>query len=90
MAQLGKLVKQLLSEKTLLTKQLNRVTAAIGALAGVGEPVALNDRQHTRKSPAKKETRGRARGGMSAAARRATSLRMKKYWAARRKAANKN
>ena len=31
-------------------------------------------------------TRGRRRRGMSAAARKAVSARMKKYWAARRKA----
>ena len=72
----GRLVQQLRSERSALERELARLTEAISALEG-------NDgrgRQGGRRANAP-----RARRKMSAAARRAVSLRMKKYWAARRK-----
>jgi hypothetical protein len=82
----GKLVQQLRSERAVLQQQVNKLTQAIDALDGSG----------TRRRGGRGRTVGgtrqvagamrRRRRPMSAAARRAVSLRMKKYWAARRKA----
>ena len=76
----GRLVQQLRSERSALEREVGRLTQAISALegsGGTGRP----------KGGARKSAGGgrRRRRRMSAANRRAVSLRMKKYWAARRK-----
>jgi hypothetical protein len=77
----GRLVQQLRSERSALEKEVDRLSRAISALEdGTGRGRGTG----TRKSAA---TGRRRRRTMSAAARKAVSLRMKKYWAARRKAA---
>ena len=68
-------------EKRELTDRIERISKAIGALTG-GGPESGSPREVTRKQPASKP----ARKKMSAAARRAIALRMRKYWAERRKA----
>ena len=73
----GRLVQQLRSERSALEREVGRLTQAITALEG-GEGSGRGGRK------AATVRRGRRRK-MSAAARRAVSLRMKKYWAARRK-----
>ena len=72
----GRLVQQLRSERSVLEREVARLTQAISALEGNEG----RGRQGGRPARAR-----RARRKMSAAARRAVSLRMKKYWAARRK-----
>ena len=82
----GKLVQQLRSERSALQRQVEKLTQAIDALDGAG----TSRRGRGRKAGATRQASGatrRRRRGMSTAARRAVSLRMKKYWAARRKAA---
>ena len=79
----GRLVQQLRSERSALEREVERLTQAISALeGGSGGP-------GRRKGGARKAAAGgrRRRRKMSAANRRAVSLRMKKYWAARRKQA---
>ena len=76
----GRLVQALRSERSALEKEIDRLSRAISALeggTGSGRSTAA------RKSAA---TGRRRRRTMSAAARKAVSQRMKKYWAARRKA----
>ena len=74
----GRLVQQLRSERSALEREVARLTQAIGVLEGT------EGRGRQGSKPARAR---RARRKMSAAARRAVSLRMKKYWAARKKSA---
>ena len=67
---LRKALGQLEREKARIDRQ---IASLQGALSGAGE-----------RGPAGKGRRGRRRSGMSAAARKATSRRMKAYWAKRR------
>jgi len=77
----GRLVQQLRSERSALEKQIDRLSRAISALeGGTGRGQGAGARK-----PA--AARRRRRRTMTAAARKAVSQRMKKYWAARRKAA---
>jgi hypothetical protein len=81
----SKLVRQLQSERTALQNQIDQLTKAIDALNGSS---ITGRRGRRRRRGAGTPTRAKSRRrGMSAAARRAISLRMKKYWAARRKTA---
>jgi hypothetical protein len=73
-------VQELRSERSALEKEIDRLSRAISALEG--------GTGRGRSSGARKPAAtGRRRRAMSAAARKAVSQRMKKYWAARRKAA---
>jgi len=75
----GRLVQQLRSERSALEKEIDRLSRAISALeGGTGRGRSTGAR--------KPAAAGRRRRTMSAAARKAVSQRMKKYWAARRKA----
>ena len=75
----SRLVQQLRSERSALEREIERLSRAISALeGGTGRGRTTGAR--------KSAGRGRRRP-MSASARKAVSLRMKKYWAARRKAA---
>ena len=75
-----RLVQELRSERSALEKEIDRLSRAISALEG--------GTGRGRSSGARKPAAtGRRRRAMSAAARKAVSQRMKKYWAARRKAA---
>jgi len=68
-------------------RELSGIRAAIAAVAG-----SLADSMRGRPSQVAKAaagTRKRKRSRMSAAARKAVSLRMKKYWASRRAGAKK-
>jgi hypothetical protein len=76
----GRLVQQLRSERSALEREVERLSRAITALEG-------GSRRGRKKEVRKATGRGRRRRTMSAAARKAVSQRMKKYWAARRKAA---
>jgi hypothetical protein len=68
-------------------RELNGIRAAIVAVAG-SLAGSMRGRGRTRVATAV-EAGKRKRSRMSAAARRAVSLRMKKYWAARRAGAKK-
>ena len=76
----GRLVQQLRSERSALEGEIARLNQAISALEGG------NARSRSRKAAGGGAGRRRRRK-MSAAARKAVSLRMKKFWAARRKTA---
>jgi hypothetical protein len=78
----GRLVQQLRAERSALEREVERLTQAISALEGSG-----GRGRRSRNAGARKSAAGgrRPRRKMSAANRRAVSLRMKKYWAARRK-----
>ena len=65
-------------------RELSGIRAAIAAVAG-----SLSDSMRGRPSQGLKAAAGTKRSRMSAAARKAVSLRMKKYWAARRAGAKK-
>ena len=78
----GRLVQQLRTERSALEREVERLTRAISALEGSDERGRRNRNAGARKSAARGR---RPRKTMSAANRRAVSLRMKKYWAARRK-----
>ena len=85
----SRLVQQLRSERAALQQQVDKLTQAIDALDGSG---TSRRGGRGRKAGGARQASGgaaprRRRSRMSAAARRAVSLRMKKYWAARRKGA---
>ena len=71
----GRLVQQLRSERSALEREVAKLTQAISALEG---------NEGRGRQGGKLASVRRARRKMSAAARRAVSLRMKKYWAARK------
>ena len=88
----GRLVQQLRAERSALEREVERLTQAISALEGSdgrgrrsrnagASKSAAGGRRRRKNRPRK----NRPRRTMSAANRRAVSLRMKKYWAARRK-----
>ena len=84
----GKLVQQLRSERSVLQRQVEKLTQAINALDGAG----TRGRSRGRKAGGARQASGatrRRRRSMSTAARRAVSLRMKKYWARRKAAESK-
>src|SRR5262252_2798851 len=78
-------VRELKQTEQQLNTQLEGIRAAIAALEG-GSVASSIRRAPGRPARAAVVRRARKRGSWSAAARRAVSLRMKKYWAARRKA----
>jgi hypothetical protein len=79
----GRLVQQLRSERLALEREVERLSRAIEALeGGTGRGTAGSRKAAGRGGRGKRRRRGR----MSPAARKAVSLRMKKYWAAKRKA----
>ena len=80
------LVSGLRETEQQLTKQLEGVRAAIVALASGRSRVPAIRRRRGRPARAVVAKPVRKSGSWSAAARKAVSLRMKKYWAARRKA----
>jgi len=67
-------------------RELSGIRAAIAAVAG---SLADSMRGQASRGKAAAGTRKRKRSRMSPAARKAVSLRMKKYWAARRAGAKK-
>jgi hypothetical protein len=77
------LISDLRGAESQLVKQLEGIRMAIASL-DMGSPVSpsMPDRQSRRPRVA---ATGRKRRRMSPAARKAVSLRMKKYWAQRRK-----
>ena len=78
----GRLVQQLRAERSALEREVERLTQAISALEGSDGRGRRSRNAGARTSAARGR---RPRRKMSAANRRAASLRMKKYWAARRK-----
>jgi hypothetical protein len=76
----GKVLSALRTEEGFLEAQLGKVRDAIGALGGVGKEYA-----RLRRTRQVKTVVSNARK-MTATQRKAVSARMKKYWAARRKA----
>ena len=69
---------------TLLVAERDRLNRAIEALGGSGPRRGRPAAAHAAAAP-----KPRKRGGMSAAARKAQSQRMKAYWAAKRKQKSK-
>ena len=85
MTSFQELISDLRGAESQLVKQLEGIRSAIASLdMGSAVSPAMPDRG---VRPARAAKRGRKRQKMSAAARKAVSLRMRKYWAARRKAA---
>ncbi|MBN2357902.1 MAG: hypothetical protein JXR83_00515 [Deltaproteobacteria bacterium] len=79
-------IEDLRGELAKINSQIAQLEDARRALVGGSRSTAKAVRRALRKSGARKVIKAkRGRGGMSAAARKAQSLRMKKYWAARRK-----
>ena len=76
----GKVLSALRTEEGFLEAQLGKVRDAIGALGGVGK-----EYQRLRRTRQVKTVTRNAKK-MSAAQRKAVSARMKKHWAARRRA----
>ena len=72
------LLTALAREKSLIESQLAKVSDAIAALGGVGKAYQRRQRVRKMKTAVRKVVK------MTAAQRKAVSLRMKKYWAARR------
>ena len=83
MSQLNTIVASLRQEKAALEAQISRVDAAISALAGVSADLKQAAQKAVTKSAATKRTRR----SMTPAQKKLVSVRMKKYWRARRKAA---
>ena len=83
----GRLVQQLRAERSALEREVERLTQAISALEGNDGRGRRSRNAGASKSAAggRRRRKNRPRRKMSAANRRAVSLRMKKYWAARRK-----
>ena len=79
-SRLGAVLAALRQEQGFLEAQLGKVRDAIGALGGVGKQY-----QRLRRTRQVKTVVNNARK-MTAAQKSAVSARMKKYWAARRKA----
>ena len=79
-SRLGQVLSALRVEEGFLEAQLGKVRDAIGALGGVGKEYQRLRRTRQVKTVARNVRK------MSAAQKRAVSARMKKYWAARRKA----
>jgi hypothetical protein len=79
----GRLVQQLRSERSALEREVEKLTQAINALAGGAGRGRPARKARSRQSSGARSGRRRK---MSPAARKAVSLRMKKYWAARRRA----
>lgn len=79
-SRLGAVLAALRQEQGFLEAQLGKVRDAIGALGGVGK-----EYQRLRRTRQVKTVVNNARK-MTAAQKSAVSARMKKYWAARRKA----
>ena len=77
---LGKVLTALRLEEGFLEAQLGKVRDAIGALGGVGKEYQRLRRTRQVKTVARNVRK------MTAAQKKAVSARMKKYWAARRKA----
>jgi len=78
---LQQVLDALRKEEGLLESQLGKVRDAMAALGGVGQ--AYQRRQRVRRA----RTIARNARAMTAAQKEAVSLRMKKYWAERRKKA---
>ena len=78
-------VRELKQTEQQLQTQLEGIRAAIAALEGRSAISAIR-RPPGRAARAVVVRRARKRGAWSAAARRAVSLRMKKYWASKKKA----
>ena len=76
----GQVLSALRTEEGLLEAQLGKVRDAIGALGGVGKEYQRLRRTRQVKTVARNVKK------MSTAQRKAVSARMKKYWAARRRA----
>jgi hypothetical protein len=76
----GQVLSALRTEEGFLEAQLGKVRDAIGALGGVGK-----EYQRLRRTR-QVQTVARNAKKMSTAQRKAVSARMKKYWAARRRA----
>ena len=74
------LLSVLAKEESLLQSQLGKVRDAIAALGGVGKEYQRRQRVRKVKTVARRVVK------MTAAQRKAVSVRMKKYWAARTKA----
>ena len=83
MSQLNTIVASLRQEKATREAQVARLDAAISALTGVSADLKQAATKPATKSAAAKKTRT----PMTAAQKKLVSTRMKKYWAARRKAA---
>jgi len=83
MSQLDTIVASLRQEQANLEAQISRLDAAISALTGVSADLKPAAKKAVTKSVATKQTRK----PMTAAQKKLVSARMKKYWAARRKAA---
>jgi len=79
-SRLGLVLSALRQEEGFLEAQLGKVRDAIGALGGVGKEYRRLRRTRQVKTVARNVRT------MSAAQKKAVSARMKKYWAARRKA----
>ena len=73
-ASLQRALKQLQSERSRIERQISALTDALSAVGGA-----------TRRAAARVAKRARPRRKMSAAAKKAISVRMRKYWAERRK-----
>jgi hypothetical protein len=87
MANFRMIVGRLRREERTLLRQLSGIRNAISSLEfGTGGSVPRSRKKRTSGRKAGPErSQGRKRRKMSAAARKAVSLRMKKFWAARRK-----
>jgi hypothetical protein len=83
MSQLNTIVASLREEKATREAQVARLDAAISALTDV----SADPKQAAKKSVTKSATAKKTRTPMTAAQKKLVSARMKKYWAARRKAA---
>lgn len=83
MSQLDTIVASLRQEKAEREGQLARLDAAISALTGVSADLGQAAQKPVTKSAATKRTRR----SMTPAQKKLVSVRMKKYWRARRKAA---
>ena len=82
MSDFAAILTALTQQKADLEAQVSRINGAIDALAGVSAP---SKKQAVRKV-SKPATTKRARKPMTAAQKKLVSARMKKYWAARKRA----
>ena len=82
----GEVISDLRQVEQQLVRQLEGVRTAIASLEMNGASTPSTKRAPGGAVEASAGKPARRRRGMPAAARRAVSLRMKKYWAARRKA----